>query len=500
MKESNPAESITVRGRNSIILCILPVICSIVFRLLNLTDELDMKIIMRLALCGILAYGIYMAYRQKLTAEKVVFLIVVAGCVMRIGYTLYTHAFTRAHDIGMNNGEDWGHWGYFYQIINGHLPPSNGYQFYQPPFYYIASSIFIRIMMMIKGMDEWGGLEYIPQLVSCVCSIIVMITMVKIMDTLNIKKTVQTIPIALLAFYPAQIMTAARMNNDSMVQMFMILSLYATLLWHKKQTMKNIIAIALTIGFGMMTKINCALTAFVAGPIMIYHFVKAVKVKDSKQIKTLIKQFTIFAVICFPLGLWYGIRNYIKFNQPLNYVAVLDKRMPIYNGNESWIKRWITFPLFHFKDAPYCDMDNDTNVWMLLIKSGVHDEFTWDNISSLLAWTMDYIHLILMLMSLWAIIFSVFKNKDLDKTLRFAPIWVWFLMAISFVMFNISYPYSSTANFRYVLPAQIAASFYLAYMCDYLYNRRENRKCRYSFAGYVFVFSLFCISSIMHFC
>lgn len=483
-----------------ILICILPIICCAVFRLLKLTGETDMRVIMRLALAGILVYGAYSVYKKQFNAEKAVFMLILAGCVIRIGYTLYTHAFTRSYDVGMNNAEGVGHWGYFYHIINGHLPPGNEYQFYQPPLYYIVGAFFVKIMMLIKGTNEWGGLEYIPQIVSCVCSIIVMITTVKIMDRLNIKKAVQVIPIALLAFYPAQIFAAGRINNDSMVQMFIILSLYATLKWHQSQKMKDIIFIAFAIGLGMMTKINCAITAFIAGPLMIYHFVQAVKKKDVEERKKLVIQFSVFAIICFPLGLWYGIRNYIEFGQPLNFVHELPEGLAIYTGHESWVKRWITFPLFHFKAAPYSDMPNDANIWMLLIKSGVHGEFTWDSISLFLAWAIDYIHLMLMLMALFAVLFSFIKDKSLNKTAKFAPLWVWAVIAVSYIQFNISYTFSCTADFRYVLPAQIASSFFIAYMCEYLYKRKEMKVCRYGLSAYGLVIILFCAMSIFHFC
>lgn len=486
--------------KQNIILCMLPVLCCVVFRLMKLTGEADMKVLMRLAFAGVAAYGAYAAYKKQLTAEKIVFLVIIAGCVLRIGYTLYTHAFTRGHDIGMNNAEAVGHWGYFYHIVNGNLPPSNEYQFYQPPLYYMVGAVFIRIMMAIKGMNEWGGLEYIPQLVSCTSSIVVMITTVKIMDELNISKKFQLIPIVLIAVHPSQIMAAGRMNNDAMVQMFMVLSLYATLRWHKSQKISDIIYTAVFIGCGMMTKISCGVIAFVTGPVMIYNFVNAIVKKDNQKIKNLIIQFAVFAVICFPLGLWYGIRNYIKFDQPLNFVHELPKNTAIYTGEEAWIDRWVKFPLFHFKDAPYVNMADDTNIWMILIKSGVHGEFTWDNISSFLAWTLDYVYLALMLMTLWAIGFTMIRNKKIDNAAKYSAFWVWVLIAVSYIQFNIAYPYSCTPNFRYVLPAQIAGAFFVAYMCQYCYANKEKKLCRYGGIAYTAVIALFCAMSIMHFC
>lgn len=490
----------TCAAVQNIILCLLPIVCCIVFKLFKLTNEADMKIIMRVSLCAIAAYGVYELYKKRLDAEKLVLLIVIAGCVLRIGYTLYTHAFTRGHDIGMNNADGVGHWGYFYHIVNGNLPPSNEYQFYQPPLYYMVGAVFIRIMMLIKGMDEWGGLEYIPQLVSCVCSIIVMLTTVKIMDELKIKKTYQIIPIALLAVYPAQILAAGRMNNDSMVQMFMILSLYFTLRWHKSQKMSDIIAIALSIGFGMMTKISCGIIALVTGPVMIYHFIKAVKTRDKQIIKNIIIQLAVFAVICFPLGLWYGIRNYIKFDQPLNFVHELPKGTAIDTSGDSWIDRWIKFPLFSFKNKPYSQLGEECNIWQLLVESGVHGEFVWDNISSLLAWVLDYTHLLLMLMTMFAMVFSFIKDKELDKTKKFSALWVWAIVMLSYIQFNVQYAYSCTANFRYIFPAQIAGTLFLAYIYEYFVQHRDSKKCRFGAAAYASVTALFCCLSVMHFC
>ncbi|MCC8159831.1 MAG: glycosyltransferase family 39 protein [Oscillospiraceae bacterium] len=445
--------------QSGIIFCIMPLICFIIFRSLNLTGEADMKILMRAALGVVLVYAGYQAYKNRLDAEKMVYLILIAGIILRIGYTLYTHAFTRGYDIGMNDSEGVGHWGYIYQIVNGHLPPSNEYQFYQPPLYYMVSAFFIRIMMLIKGMNEWGGLEYIPQLVSCVCSVVVMLTTVKIMDGLKIKKTVQIIPTILLAVYPMQIMTAGRTNNDSMVQMFTVLALYFTLRWHKSGKLSDIIGIALAIGLGMMTKISCAVIAFVTGPIMIYHFIKIAKTKDRTAVINIIRQFAVFAVICFPLGLWYGIRNYILFDQPLNFVHELPISS-LYNGEEPFADVWIKFPLFHFKDNPYLNMGDDSNVWMILIKSGVHAEFEWDGMSNFLAWIIDYAHLLLCVAALAAVAFVMIKDRTLDKTQKFSAFWVWALTGVSFVQFNIAYPYSCTADFRYVLVTQIAASFF----------------------------------------
>lgn len=280
----------------------------------------------------------------------------------------------------------------------------------------------------------------------------------------------------------------------------MVLALYFTLCWHKNGGMKYIIYMALAIGFGMMTKINVAIIAFVAGPVMLYHLYTCIKSGDAKRIKNIIFQFAVFAIICFPCGLWYPIRNYILFDQPLNYVHELGKGSFVYTGDASWILRWVKFPLLNFMNVPYMNMDNDTNVFMALIKTGVHGEFSYDELSSYFAGGYDYIHFILLLFSAFAIGFVMIKYKDMDRTGKYGSFLVWLVVGVSYVQFNINYPFSCTADFRYVLLGQMAAALFISYFMEYTAGRREIKAYRYMNGFSMFLCAVFCIMGIMHFC
>lgn len=494
----------TVRGKGElnidrksiIIFCILPFVCSVIFRLLNLTDEINMKTIMRLALMTEAVYAGFSAYKKQLTVQRILFLIIVAGCILRIGYTLYTPPYTRSHDMGANDFSGNGHWGYVYNLVNGHLPQDNSNQFYHPPIYYIVSAFMIKFTMVVTGITDMTQVDYIPQLVSCACSLVVLITLTKLMDELNINKWVQIIPLTLTALYPEQIMTAGRFNNDSMAQMFTVLALYYTALWHKENKLSHIVGIAVSIGFGMTTKLSCALVAFVSGPIMIYHFVKAVKSKDNDAIKSIVKQLAVFAVICFPLGLWYAVRNYIAFDQPLNYVMKISDSSPLYTGDETFWSRWGLFSPLDFWQSPYSDPYSDANVWMGLLKTGMHGEFTWDNLSPFLARIADYAHLAVWIITAAAVIITMFKNKTIDKTQKFSAFWVWALFGLSVIQFNILYTFGCTVNFRYALIVQIAAVIFIGYLCEYLWKKKN----LYAFYTLTTVLGIFCALCVLHFC
>lgn len=486
----------TIKG---VLMYVLPVLAVIFLRLTKLNNEADVKIAMRLALVGLACYGAYRAHKGSFNAAVAVKLIIIAGMIVRVGYMVYTGAFTRGHDVGVNDETGVGHWGYLYHVINGHLPPSNEYQFYHPPLFYMVSAAAIKLVMLFTGGSDWTQYLYVSQAVSCVASCIVLIYLEKIMDALRINKTVQIAAFVITAFYPAQILTAGRLNNDSLVVMFMVLALYFTFKWHQSEKMGDIICIAFSIGFAMMTKMNGAMIAFVTGPVMIYHFVRRIRAKDREKIKDIIIQLAVFAAIVFPCGLWYPIRNYILFDQPLNYVHDLDENSFVYTGDASWVDRWIRFPLFHFKDTPYMDMGNDTNVFMSIIKTGVHGEFSYDELSEFLAWSIEYVHLILILFTVFAIAFTMLKNKEIDRTQKWSAFWVWALMAASYIQFNIAYPFMCTADFRYLLLAQPAAAMFVSYYIGYA-AKQQGKVYRYSARFAAVLCCAFGAMSIMHFC
>ncbi len=499
MKKNNIIpEKQTTRLKDSLPLCILPFAMMILLRSFKLNNEADVKIIMRMMLAGTAMYGGWLAYKGRLTPEKAVFMLLFSGIVMRTGYTIYTHAFTRVYDIGMNNDTGTGHWGYLNHIMKGELPPSNEYQFYQPPFYYILSSVFIRIAMLIRHNNVWSDFMYVAQTVSCTASCVGLVMFVGIMDKFKIDKRVQMIPAALTAFYPVHILSAGRLNNDSTVFMFMVLSLYFTLLWAKDQKPGYIIGIALSIGFGMMTKINCGITALITGPVMLYCLWR--RIKERKGVKELIVQLAVFAVIVFPLGLWYPIRNYILFDQPLNFVHILGENSHVYTGDASWAARWLIIPFADFIKTPYMNMGTDTSIWMTVIKTGVHGEFSYDDMSAFLGWSIEYVHTLLLIINIIAVAFIMIKDRETDIGVKYSCFAVWCIMTVSFIFFNISYPYSCSADFRYILIWQLASAVFIGYFTDICLRRRKNVKYKYCFNCCIAVTVCFCVMSIMHFC
>ena len=146
------------------------------------------------------------------------------------------------------------------------------------------------------------------------------------------------------------------------------------------------------------------------------------------------------------------------------------------------------------------NMMEDTNIIMAIIKTGVHGEFDYENITMLFAGLIDYVHFILLAFTAFAIGFVMIKNRDMDKTQKYSAFWVWILMAVFYIQFNIKYPFLCSADFRYLLLGQIAASLFISYLTEYTSRHKEIKAYKYLTGFTVILCGTFCIMGIMHFC
>ncbi len=498
LSKTNPLTKLSVFQKR-LLMCVLPFVLMVIARLINLTDEADMRVVVRLALIGIALFGAYKAYRGRLTPELAITLLILAGIIMRWGYTMYTDPYTRAHDIGSAKTGSVGHAGYIAHLMEGHLPDGNNGQYYHPPLFYLLSAALIKIGTILSGAKEWKEMLYLAQMISCVAACVTLVFIAQILEKFNFNKLIQFVSLLIIVVFPAQILAAGRVNGDYLSVMCMVIALYYTILWHDERRMKHIVPIALAIGLGMMSKINCGLVAFVTGPVMIYHFVKTIKEKDFAALKSLIIQFLVFGAICFPLALWHPIRNYILYDQPIGHVLRIDPKAPIYNGNEPFVERWLHIPFTKFVETPYMIEDSDTSIWMAFIKTGVHGEFKYDGLAPLLAWGLEYVNTLMLILTLAAVAVVCGFHKELGKKQRFCVLWVWVLFLVSYIQFNAQYPYMCTADFRYVLVWQFASSVFIGCFVDWCRAKRENKAIRVIGAASVILTILFCAMCVIHY-
>ena len=271
-------------------------------------------VLMVLGYLLVIGYGFYLKQAKKLSDEALITLIFALGFFMRLGYTLYTGLYVRQCDLGEFTEGSYNSWHSGYILyVRDHLwiPDINVAgrgEFYHPPFHYFVSAVFLRItdLFLPKGTHHYEAL----QALSMLWTQWALIMAFKVVKQAGVKKEHLPSAAMVVSAFPALTLMSASINNDILSILLYFTAFYFGLKWFKEGGWKNIIFAALAVGFGMMTKLSVGMIAFPVGFLFVVRLIK--DLKEKKAGKTFI-QLVVFGVICAPLGLWFQIRNYIKF-------------------------------------------------------------------------------------------------------------------------------------------------------------------------------------------
>lgn len=291
----------------------------------NLTWIMEVTIIAGVVLTVLFVF----IFSRKTIDENTVFIILSISLMIRLMYIVMTQAHFFQNDIGTFSENSVGHLGYTYFLYaNNHLidfDPREWNQFYHPPLHYAVMAVLAKINTLlgisVEHMDE--QLQILP----FIYSMFTLGYLNKIGKRLGM--TARGICLVLLpaGFFPVSIMMSGGLNNDALLILFMIMSIYYTILWYYNPKWKHIIGMAISIGCAIMTKLSGGLLAPAMAFLMLLQLYR-----NRKNWLFYMKQFLVFGLIAFPLGLWFYIRNMILFKVPINYVPLLSEDMEQYIG------------------------------------------------------------------------------------------------------------------------------------------------------------------------
>ncbi len=240
--------------------------------------------------------SIILKRKNLYTAKWEIFFAFLSIFAIYIGYISYTPFWARQHDS--RNFVDYqygGHFGYIgYIFYNNHLPigsPKDYWCFYNPPLFYIISTIFMKIQTFFNFTIE-EGLENL-QLLSCLYTIIFDIYVYRILKELNIQKMLKSL-LLFVGLSPAIVIMSGSLNNDILSIMLSTMAIFYCIKWYKTDSLKDLIKIAFTISFAIMTKISSALIAVAIACVFL-----AKVIQNRKDIIKYIKYFSLFALISF---------------------------------------------------------------------------------------------------------------------------------------------------------------------------------------------------------
>lgn len=174
--------------------------------------------------------------------------------------------------------------------------------------------------------------------------------------------------------------------------------------------------------------------------------------------KGLLLKYAVFGIISLPLGLWYSLRNYLLFQQPLTYVLEIPRDSTLYTGDRSVWQRLFLWDIRNLFATPYADVWTDYNLPVYALKSSLFGEFQFACYGWIPAMLL-FFNIVQALLCICAVAHYIkWKEKDRERNLCLLAAGIFWL---STLFFYLRYPFGCSMDFRYMLflPVPVAVLF-----------------------------------------
>ena len=435
-----------------------------------LSDALSGSIVVSgcIAVCLITVVFLLFFYKkQNLTEDKIVFAIIFVGMLFHCGYVLLTGLYDRQHDEGVytgiaSNQINPGHIGYIEYIYKFRkLPDMNPYElfsYYHPPLHYVIAGLWL-ILLTTLGMAEDPAFENLQALPLLYSGLLMFITYL-IMKKIGAGGRTLYAGLFLVAMHPALTLMSGSINNDMLSTLLLACCILSTLCFIREKKLKNLIYIALSIGFGMLCKINTAIMAFPVGLVFLMDFTEVIRSKDIKTVTNRIRNYILFGVVSAVIGLSWITRNLILFHVKPGISSATEASV-MYTGNYGvWERMGIpALADWHF-DFPFHPLSGDVihNTWVIMFQTSLFGEIypmEIDGISLLLSRIVYIMAIVCGVLS--AFLFLVMQYRKYRSAVRINMQDAVFLSSgylvfvLSLAVFSLKYPYTCSSDFRYIV-------------------------------------------------
>lgn len=451
--------------------------------------------------------GLYMKQKKKLTSSIACNLILLTGLILRVMYIMYTDVTVRQHDVHDFFEHNAGHSEYIWYIYSTHsLPdfdPREIFQFYHPPLHHIICAVWLTAVKALGLPLRTVGVESL-QILTAVYSFLFTVFAYKSLKLLDLKPSTVSYCTAIVAFHPTLIILSGSVNNDMLSSLFGMLAVYYTIKWARDKKWYSIIMIALSVGLGMFTKLSVGLLAPAIAVVFLFVFIKSLK-----EYKRLVPQFLVFGIICVPIGLFWSVRNYVRFGVPLDYVPQLSENSGQFIDKVP-LERLATWSLYQFSSpftqwtwsgAPY----DEFNPIIALMKNAMFDEQTFFKRSITLqsfCTVLFFLGIVVSLFSAVSLFAMWFKNKNVKLEMKLFMTGLSAAVFGNYINFCLEYPQVCTENMRYCVPLIFVGAAVVGFFIDRAEESKNKyykgsiavlKKCMVMFCG----FSIFVYTAMM---
>ena len=391
--------------------------------------------------------------------KRMLILIFIIATLLRLIYILKIDPTKNQHDLGVENGVNG--IGYYQSIYQKHqLPQSNNGQFYHPPLHYILGSIWMIPFSVYT--ESFTKLVSYTKYLTLIYSLIAMVLFYKILKELHIRDKYKLAIFAIYSLLPINIIITGTLNNDCLAYTLTIWTFLRLIKWHKNDNMKNTALLAVSVGLGVMTKTSCALLAIPIICVFIDKFIREIKKHKTQKgdvCKKYILKYIFFGTISLPIGLWYHVRNLIKFGQPILYVLNIRNK-ELYTGDYSNVQRFL--PDIKELSQMFANPFKDHNIPVYSIKTFLFGEWnTWNKIP-ILYYISFICACVLAIIVIVLTVINMYKKSKRNLVWRVSFVCLALFNILSFIKMNIDLPYGCSMDFRYLL-CTIVTSILLVY-------------------------------------
>ena len=406
----------------------------------------------------ITAAAIYAGVKKRGDHDLAAVLMLTAGFWLQFCYAQYTPCWLRQNDVGFFYKEvfDPHHAGYICYIrYYGWIPYADVRemdQWYHPPLHHLICAYFLRFYSLVFPKYEEN--YDILQMLTLMYSFLSVVYTRKVIRFFDLSERTDRLLTLLIAVFPIFIINAGELNNDILSILLFIMSVYFIFRWYTEDySIGYLIGSAFAIGLGMMAKLSVWMAAVPVGTILLVSLIRS-KGKDLR----LWGQYGLFALISFPLGLWFPVRNYIGWGVPPSYIPV-----PFYTESlerySVWQRLFDVFDNSGYYNIPYFAL------WSAVFDD---DDYRANMFYGLLSFAVFAVFALIVILAFAGIIYMTVKAVKSRKAEWKMISLILLLIAelVSYTVFCFKFPYLCTMNFRYIVPVTLPAALGLGVLYD----------------------------------
>ena len=252
--------------------------------------------------------------------------VILIGIFLKLVYDVAAGYAVSTHDLGewveiINDIPNRGHLGVIQYYFTYHRLPNfdpsliSGYS--NPPLFYIMSALVLEIFFKNLG---WS-LGTVLHCIQCLNAVFVMVGSfagIGILSKFGVRGRKSVVGLLFMMFFPGFYNLGAAMDNTAMSFMFMMLALNTGLKWYQIRARKTLIKSAVFMALGMMAKLSSFVVIF---PIAVL-FASAHFYDRRSSYEQFYKELGLYAAIALIPGLFYPVRNLIRFGTSPFYMDI----------------------------------------------------------------------------------------------------------------------------------------------------------------------------------